>query len=460
MDTNSISKLYNSIFGDFLSTNFKLTQYEIDREYIRNILPNLKWNVVKSKSNIDDKEYETTAIDYESFYSEISKKFSKYIFEKDIKKYDNFTYYGFIIKNIFKSNEFENVRVGFYENELANLLKTLTELDNQNIELIKGFRGILIDNGIEIGIYTNGEKKIRTDIDKSIKIEYNILFKTEQVVISLGRFSSIYFSLFSNIYYNLTPYTIKINNIKTKDKNELLDFINKLEIAINLKLFYDYRDMIEFSKYTPKVNNSSSSNTIYRKPDNTPIKKQFELKYINPILLNYMQNIIRNDFPPFKFLAYYQILEHYFVECYESFLSMEFEKKKTDNFKDISDLLNIAETYRTEKKMLKLVLNKYIHLRNFKEYFYIKKNIPKIKISDEILLPSININNEESFIESLADRIYILRNAIVHSKDRKNKRKSLIYSRTDNYLISALLNEIRLIKWITEIIIESNSKSI
>lgn len=457
MYSNLINKLYG-LTSDNLSPI--LNQYKIDREYIKSILPNLKWNIEKRISDIDNKEFETKEIDYESFLSEISDKFPKYTFKKDIKRYDNFTYYGFIIKNIFKSNEFENVRVSFYENELAKLLRTLTELSTHPIEVIEGYRGIIKGNEIEIGIYTNKDKKIRTNIDKSINIEYNILYNNEKVKISIEKISSIYRTLFSNINFNLNSYALKINNLKINNNNELLDFIHKLEIGINLKLFKDYQDMVELSKYLPEIKSSSSSNTIYRKPDNLPIKKQFEFAYIDPLVQNYMQNIVRNDFPPFKFLAYYHILEHYFVECYESFLSKEFEKKKTDNFKDISDLLNIAETYRTEKKMLKLVLKKYIHLKIFKEYFDIKKNIPKIKISDEILLPGININNDESFIESLADRIYILRNAIVHSKDRKNKRKSLIYSRTDNYLISALLNEIRLIKWITEIIIESNSKSI
>lgn len=172
--------------------------------------------------------------------------------------------------------------------------------------------------------------------------------------------------------------------------------------------------------------------------------------------MTYLHNTVRNDFPPFRFLAYYQILEYYYIECFTEFLKEKTDVNKMEYY-EIIKLIEFANTYKAEDKMLELVLRKYIQLQDFK-YFAKKEKIPCNKITDNLTLSGICINNENDFYKSLSKRIYTLRNAIVHSKVKTKNKNLLLFTRTNKRIYYALNIEIRLIKYIAESVINANLK--
>lgn len=460
---NELQNLFNFFPPNIALKNLPLNQIKIDKDYIKETLPNAKWIIEKRTNSLNNEEYEVNVLDFNSTFSEISKRYPHFIFEKEISKHETFTYYGFIVKKVFEIPEFQDIRVSFYETDLANLLRVLDEVKKNDIKLVNGYKGYRKKDKIEIGVYANRNLKkfnnIYSLIEKGTPIEYNLMIKEKQIKIFINQTTPIYKTLFTNIFYDLTRFSISIESIPMKTDEEIINFIKELEIALNLKLYYDYQDMIEFSRYIQKSNNPSPSHIFYLKPQKKEINKDLKLMFLNPIVLTYMQNAIRTDFLPFRYLAYYHILEYYFIECYEKFVEGLY-MNKPKKIEDIDNLLETIKKYRSEEKMLELLIKNYIKVKTLMNHFGITKTIPPNKISEEIILPEISISDQNNFSESLSKRIYKLRNAIVHSKAKKTKGKSLIYMSVDQNLIVALSDEVQLIKWIAERIIEANTKTI
>lgn len=168
-----------------------------------------------------------------------------------------------------------------------------------------------------------------------------------------------------------------------------------------------------------------------------------------------------------KYLTFYNVLEYFFVDIYEEDIckkiqsiitSPDFSYKSLPNFKKI--LKEIPKTYKKNNSIeeidaLKLTLKKYLNIDDFKEFIYSKE----YKFDSENILSrskrdKINIEeSDDQIISSLANRIYSIRNAIVHSKN-DDVNISYIPLKHDAFLEQ----EIGLIKYLAEKIIINSSK--
>lgn len=268
------NKNYNSILNLLYGLNPKiepeLSQSEIDRKLIKKTLPNLVWKKEKHKSIVSDYEYETDVIDFKSFLKEIKEIYPKYNFVENISKYKDFTFYEIKVNNVFKSYEFEDIIISFYEDCIADLIRTFNEIKENDIIPIDVYKGIIHNDNIEIGIYMNRDKSIIKEIDKNKFLNYSLNLDGKNINIEIKKASKTYKTLFNELHSRYI-YMISFNNIFSNKSQDILTFTEKLEVALNLKLYYDYQDMIEFSKNIPKYNNPSISDLFYVKSEKKQI---------------------------------------------------------------------------------------------------------------------------------------------------------------------------------------------
>lgn len=194
-----------------------------------------------------------------------------------------------------------------------------------------------------------------------------------------------------------------------------------------------------------------------------------------PDLVYHYQMAISTDSPPFQFLSFYHIIEHFFYDIYHEDLlntiktkitSPDFSYKRKRDIESLIKLISQKLKYRdenltyNEQEALYLTLNKYVNLNNIvdrlREYDeslidYYKNEVP-FSQGSTIDFGSCNTEKTEKVFKKIADRIYKTRNSIVHSKEAG--RPKYVPFRDDR----ELLKEIPLIRFIAEGIIINNSK--
>ena len=173
--------------------------------------------------------------------------------------------------------------------------------------------------------------------------------------------------------------------------------------------------------------------------------------------------------PKIKFLSFYNVLEYFFEKVYiddkclkiqELITSPKFNHNNLKHYKKILEILDIKKAKNlervnvTEKEALKLLIKKYIDLDEFKNFlennqFYLNNNAHKIENS--------KFNKEDTneiLISKICNRIYGVRNALVHSKDGEDIR--YIPQKDDIHINE----EIELIRYLAQEIIISTSELI
>lgn len=168
-----------------------------------------------------------------------------------------------------------------------------------------------------------------------------------------------------------------------------------------------------------------------------------------------------------KYLTYYNVLEYFFVDVYEEDIckklqsiitSPDFVYKNIQHYKKI--LREIPKTYKKNNSIdeldaLKLTLKKFVNIDEIKQFI----NSKEYKFDEENILSKSNKDvlnleeTEEQIISTIANRIYFIRNAIVHSKN-DGVNISYIPLKHDDFLDK----EVALIKFIAERVIIASSK--
>lgn len=194
--------------------------------------------------------------------------------------------------------------------------------------------------------------------------------------------------------------------------------------------------------------------------------------YISDLVYHY-ETAISTENPHLQFLAFYHILEYSFEEVYDKYLIGLVKNKITDptfsynKAEHISELIKLieknlkkrdAEYNYDELESLKLTLQEYIDVEHLKTQItqydssligYYKQPVPFLGKY------IIDFNSSpKDIITKIADRIYKVRNSVVHSK-KGNKFICMPFKHD-----TQLKMELPLIKFIAEEIIIKSSKLI
>ena len=264
--------------------------------------------------------------------------------------------------------------------------------------------------------------------------------------------------------------TIKINSSAKKNKVEFEKLCYSYIYNLGLNLDFPIYPLRFFEEF------ASRARIRMRRanPDEIEPPKRF---YVNDLVL-YYQRAISSESLDNQFLSFYHILEHFFDGVYNEELISSIQKeisKGTFSYKREKDIKKLIEVikqklkYKNEEFLLQedealiLTLKKFINnIESLKDELngFDPDLINYYKTTEVIFSKGNKVNfdvaNNDEVFKNLANRIYLTRNAIVHSKETgKEKNKYLPFTH-DRYLIKENI----LMRIIAESVIFESSKEI
>ena len=274
-----------------------------------------------------------------------------------------------------------------------------------------------------------------------------------------------YEEMFGNLY---RPVTIKAFNLNESSletaTTKSTDLIDRCLFSIS-SLKENPVELLE-EWLTRKKGVNSSKDFVFgeRIRGNTlPIPK---IK-LNPVLIRFHQQATSTDIPSLKYLAYYQILEYFFVKVADEQLynslsrrinDLKFKTSSSNLDKIINDVTNHKRD-NDETEMMKNVMKKYINEDNLIEFIktyetYLDKKIytsKRVVFGTSIAATALNTGH---IFGNISKTIKAIRNALVHSSDRYERNARYIpYSKIGTKLIQ---DELPLIKFLAEKLIISS----
>ena len=214
-------------------------------------------------------------------------------------------------------------------------------------------------------------------------------------------------------------------SIKIKSLNgEKIEDIHQLINSFLFNLAYKKERFYTISTFPKEY-----SLKVYDEKDDSDL--DFPRKAYNEILTKYYIHASSVIVESAKYLTYYNVLEYNFVDIYEEEIckkiqnivtSPDFSYKNTQHFKKI--LKEIPKNYKKnnvidELDALKLTIKKYVTIEEIKNFI----SEQKYKFDCNNILSNtkkdiINIlDSDEQIIAQISNRVYSIRNAIVHSKN-------------------------------------------
>ena len=272
----------------------------------------------------------------------------------------------------------------------------------------------------------------------------------------------------------LTQFRSGINSLKIKTKKETV-----IETLRNLAYSFSYN--YSYGRNLPLIlprnfNNLFYSGNMYLFYEDMTLPE----KLYNEDLIFYYQTALVSKSPVLQYLLFYNILEYLFAKVYDdkiiSFISSYISNPNFD-LKNESDLLDFLDELREkftirnkrkpdEHKALKVLLEKYVNLEKLNEELnylgaefidhYKDSSVSfALESDDDSKTISIDFSKEEDLIYSnLRNRIYAIRNSIVHSKETINARFKPFKDEEE------LILEIPLIRLIVHEIIHNSGQDI
>jgi len=179
-------------------------------------------------------------------------------------------------------------------------------------------------------------------------------------------------------------------------------------------------------------------------------KIQFVYRKYIPELVEYFNIGEKVDYPPFRFICYFHIIEYFsdksaFYYAAKKLKSLMIKPDfhiNTDKY--VNQAINFfkieSTKYTSDKIKIRRVINQFISRIEFEEYLneidaleYFKKSVI-ITCSKPLELPAIDFENDSKFEESLMQRIYAMRCSIVHSNPDFEETKAIPFSPTPDNL--------------------------
>lgn len=258
------------------------------------------------------------------------------------------------------------------------------------------------------------------------------------------------------------PTTIKVFNLKQSTIDKSVEISNNV---INSCLFAlsSIRGipMLIITEWESRDRNREKEFEFGEKltGGNLPIKT---LKFDNN-LFHYYQMAVTSDMPSLKFLAFYQIIEYFFIQVADEELYNKLTRRINDirfktNSTHLDKLIQDVENHKRdtdETEMLKLVLKKYVDedeiIEFIKEYeiflgkgneIYTKK---RTIFGEEVAANTLQKNHVLGIISKT---IKLIRNGLVHSSDRYQRNERYVpFSKEHNEMLK---KDIPLIKFLAE----------
>ncbi len=206
----------------------------------------------------------------------------------------------------------------------------------------------------------------------------------------------------------------------------------------------------------------------------TPTDKiNFVFKKYIPELVEYFNIGEKVDYPPFRFICYFHIIEYfsdksayyYAAKKLRSLIIKPDFHINTDKY--VNQAINFfkieSTKYTSDKVKIKRVINQFINRSEFEEYLkdiemldYFKKP-STIDCTKPLELVPIDFENDSKFEESLMQRIYSMRCSIVHSNPDFEETKAVPFSPSPENL-DKLRKEIDMIYEVARAIIVESSQ--
>jgi hypothetical protein len=192
---------------------------------------------------------------------------------------------------------------------------------------------------------------------------------------------------------------------------------------------------------------------------------------LNETLIKFYQQATSTDIPSLKYLAYYQILEYFFLKVADENLynnlarrinDLKFKTNATHLDRLIQDVTNHKRD-NDETEMLKNVIKKYVDENDLIDFINCYETFLEQKIytarrtifGNDISATALNSGH---VFGNISKTIKAIRNALVHSSDRYDRNDRYIpYNKEGTELIQ---NELPLIKFLAEKVIISSSTNV
>ena len=293
---------------------------------------------------------------------------------------------------------------------VANLYETLilpSDLRTQKC-LMKGYESEYIETG-KIDIKFNGN-----------------------IIGEIGEMSDLYWTVFNDKFirefsFELDNETESLQFTRTHDHKQYLT----LQIW-NSTVFNDFNIFLEeilyyvSNKFNLNFKRAFFDDLQLNEGDNSTYEINLESKILEKTPLLYFNSANYSPLPRIVFLAYYQVIEYFYVRAnnllfQRNLIEANIENINSVDFQLVRKYVKTFQDNSTEQNALKLVLKQSVSLSQFKTWLTedfqymmnLDPNIPQIN--------PININEESKFYLSLSQRIYTVRCSIVHAKGDTEK---------------------------------------
>jgi hypothetical protein len=348
-------------------------------------------------------------------------------------------YVSYIIGN-FNGNK--NITISL---DKEDEVKTLIDILSHDPYILEEYLGVKYQDKFEIVVYPINSRYIQYHLRKQnfeIHLNYfknELKIKIESNIESGKPAAYLNFQLNRAYQPNRRTYILTIENYKRSSP----DGINAdLRNIINSVLFdFEYSFSISFEAI--ELNTLNRRVPRMKRPSlpvpNHPI--QFSYKKYIPELIQYFHLAEKVEQIPFKYLCYFHIVEYfsdksaYFViteQVKQILLKPDFHLK-SDTY--IGQAINIFkkenEKYLTDKIKLARVLQQFVNLKEFLEYLEEIKLLDHFKqeqtfnCSKPLKVAALDFTTENSFIQTLTNRIYSVRCSIVHSNPDFDESKAV-----------------------------------
>lgn len=284
------------------------------------------------------------------------------------------------------------------------------------------------------------------------------------------------FSYISDCFWFGEFFTVKVDT----EHDIYYDKLHSISESFLYEIAIKQGDVIfqdsNFGRYLNRVNKFFTHSEDGLSQEDYPEIKKAPYSVYNPELVRYYLDGLSSGSPSSQFLSYYHILEFFYSkiskleikeQLQEMLINPRFSPRNETSVEEIIRVVSKfyvsdSMTSKNEQTTLGLVLRRFIPERSLLEsaiitqhglrmISYYKKTKPCFTKEVGSL---VNLESDDTgFHGSLQNRIYAIRNAIVHSKDAKHMSRYIPYDHD-----GILEYEIPLIKCVAELVIQRSAE--
>lgn len=324
----------------------------------------------------------------------------------------------------------------------------LTEVLKEDFEFTPDYFCVEYNDKIEIAISSVNPRtslisRLRLK-DNPVEIGLNFFKNTLDIKIQFKPPNSLVANLMELMRGIKTLVILTINGYKRSTHEGKESDIRNILNSVLFDLGYSYNLVFE-----PVNSNSLNIRIPHRRKNRTRVptdKINIIYKRYIPELIEYFNIGEKVDYPPFRFICYFHIIEYFsdksaYFHAAKKLKSLLLKPNFHINInKYVNQAINffkIESTKNTSDKLkIRRVIGQFIDKSDFQEYLkdidvidYFTQSCT-IDCSKPLELPPIDFETNSKFEESLMKRIYSMRCSIVHSNPDFDETKAIPFSPT------------------------------